>query len=348
MLNSPQQSANNYPYGFAFNRTMWVNGNCFCAFPANLSYAYASGHAPGMVMGVMDDGSTEERSMRTIDPSELGIGGPMSQAEVSDRYFQKILPGLGYELYGRVKYDTGPLIDPNQGWIGNLKGFSGGLIDPTPGIQIINMLGAGAGQQLNTMDKLASGDYEGASRGYVLFNLSAGVSTFREWDNVTPTLELFGLDPYGDINEYLAGFDRPAVERGITGGPGQARVLEIAAAAVVGAVETRGSALGSAKERAGVPRSQQPTRQWRIGDPKDMKGPGVRDPNVRNQGIIYEYEIPKAEGGTEKVYIIDHTKDALHGGIGHVHTGKPPGQAKCIQPGGRYTEVGEPIPYGKR
>jgi hypothetical protein len=56
MLNSPQQSANNYPYGLAFNRTMWVNGNCFCSFPANLSYAYASGHAPGMVMGVMSGG----------------------------------------------------------------------------------------------------------------------------------------------------------------------------------------------------------------------------------------------------------------------------------------------------
>jgi hypothetical protein len=59
MLNSPQQSANNYPYGLAFNRTMWVNGNCFCAFPANLSYAYANGHAPGMVMGVMSGGQLQ-------------------------------------------------------------------------------------------------------------------------------------------------------------------------------------------------------------------------------------------------------------------------------------------------
>ena len=108
---------------------------------------------------------------------------------------------------------------------------------------------------------------------------------------------------------------------------------------------SRSGALDEAKDRLGVPRSQQLTRQWRIGDPADVQGSGVRDPNPRNQGIIYEYEIPKSGGGTQKVYVIDHPNDPLHGGTGHVHTGIPKPGASSVEPGGRYTEIGEPIPY---
>ncbi len=107
---------------------------------------------------------------------------------------------------------------------------------------------------------------------------------------------------------------------------------------------TRNNALNTAKDQLGIPRSQ-PTRQWRVGDPKDVKGGGVRDPNPRNQGIIYEYEIPTPGGGTKKVYIIDHNVDPLHGGRGHIHTAVPKPGATSVEPGGRHTGVGEPIPY---
>lgn len=114
---------------------------------------------------------------------------------------------------------------------------------------------------------------------------------------------------------------------------------------ITGVPVTRTQALNTAKENAGIPKSQQPTRQWTIRDPAQVKGPGVRHPDPRHQGRIYEYEIPTPGGGTRRVYIIEHDRDILHGGIGHVHVGVPKPGASSVEPGENYTGVGAPVPY---
>ncbi len=111
---------------------------------------------------------------------------------------------------------------------------------------------------------------------------------------------------------------------------------------------TRKQALRAQKDALGIPRSQQPSRSWTVHDPKRVQGPGVRDSNPRNQGRIYEYEVATPGGGTKKVYISDHHRDPMHGGIGHTHTGTPKPGASSVEPGGRYMETGEIVPYGSR
>jgi hypothetical protein len=114
------------------------------------------------------------------------------------------------------------------------------------------------------------------------------------------------------------------------------------------APKSRKAALKEQKESLGIPKSQQPSKSWTVHDPEKVKGSGIRDANPRNQGRIYEYDVPTAGGGTKKVYIADHHRDTYHGGIGHVHTGQPKPGATSVEPGGRYTEIGKLIPYGKR
>jgi RHS repeat-associated protein len=111
---------------------------------------------------------------------------------------------------------------------------------------------------------------------------------------------------------------------------------------------SRKAALRQQKAALGIPRSQQPSRTWTVHDPGNVKGPGIRDSNPRNQGRIYEYEVVKSGGSTQRVYIADHHIDPHHVGIGHVHTGVPKPGATTVEPGGRYTEIGELITYGKR
>jgi RHS repeat-associated protein len=111
---------------------------------------------------------------------------------------------------------------------------------------------------------------------------------------------------------------------------------------------TRNQAMAAQKNAAGVPRSQQPSRSWTVHDPTNVRGAGVRDANPRNQGRIYEYQVPQSGGGQRRVYIADHHRDDQHGGIGHVHQGVPKPGATSVEPGGRYTETGNLIPYSSR
>ncbi|HCS89457.1 MAG TPA: hypothetical protein DIW77_05175 [Chromatiaceae bacterium] len=111
---------------------------------------------------------------------------------------------------------------------------------------------------------------------------------------------------------------------------------------------TRRQALRAQKVALGVPRSQQPSKSWTIHDPARLRGAGVRDHNPRNQGRIYEYKIPIPGGSSKKVYIIDHHRDRAHGGIGHIHQGIPKPGSLDVKPGGRYSKVGETVPYDRR
>jgi hypothetical protein len=108
---------------------------------------------------------------------------------------------------------------------------------------------------------------------------------------------------------------------------------------------TRKQAFKDAKRKAQIPCSQQPSRQWMVHAPANLKGAGVRDSNPRHQGRIYEFEIPTGGGGVERKYIVDHHRDSLHGGIGHIHTNRPPKPgATSVAPGGRYGTPAPQIP----
>lgn len=82
--------------------------------------------------------------------------------------------------------------------------------------------------------------------------------------------------------------------------------------------KNRKQALNEAKDLAGVPRSQQPTRQWVVGDDVRRRGRNnyVYDPEPSHHGRFYEYDTPNG-----KRVVVDHTKDASQGL--HTHAGKP-------------------------
>lgn len=89
------------------------------------------------------------------------------------------------------------------------------------------------------------------------------------------------------------------------------------------AVKNRKGSYTQAKDRAGVPRSQQSSRQWTVGD--DATRSGYKnykyDTNPTSHGRYYEYDTPNG-----KRVIVDHTNDAIQGK--HMHAGRPKGNSK--------------------
>ena len=81
---------------------------------------------------------------------------------------------------------------------------------------------------------------------------------------------------------------------------------------------TRKQAFNEAKDRAGIPRSQQPIRQWTVGDDISKKGYDLSnykyDDNPGSHGRYYEYETDSG-----KIVIVEHTND----GTSHFHAGQP-------------------------
>ncbi len=79
---------------------------------------------------------------------------------------------------------------------------------------------------------------------------------------------------------------------------------------------SRRKAFNEAKDRANIPRSQQPSRQWQVGDDANVAGQNnyrySRDPATH--GRYYEYDTPHG-----KRVIVEHTND----GVLHMHAGKP-------------------------
>jgi hypothetical protein len=80
----------------------------------------------------------------------------------------------------------------------------------------------------------------------------------------------------------------------------------------------RKQAFNEAKDRAGVPRSQQPTKQWQVGDDITKKGANYAnykyDSNPGSHGRYYEFNTPKG-----KRVVVDHVND----GVTHMHAGRP-------------------------
>ena len=80
----------------------------------------------------------------------------------------------------------------------------------------------------------------------------------------------------------------------------------------------RSEAFNEARDRAGVPRSQQPVRQWTVGGDINKKGCDFSsyryDSNPTSHGLYYEYDTPNG-----RVVVVDHTNDIYP----HFHAGKP-------------------------
>ncbi|WP_128331449.1 DUF6531 domain-containing protein [Apibacter sp. HY039] len=81
-------------------------------------------------------------------------------------------------------------------------------------------------------------------------------------------------------------------------------------------------AMNKAKDLAGIPRSQQPDRQWKIGDDITKKGSDLAnyqyDSNPGSHGRMYEF----TDANGHKKVIAVHTND----GQLHVHAGNPKGE----------------------
>ncbi len=81
---------------------------------------------------------------------------------------------------------------------------------------------------------------------------------------------------------------------------------------------SRNQALNEAKDRANIPRSQQPSRQWQVGD--DFNRSGQESYRYSKDsgtfGRYYEYDTPQG-----KRVIVEHTND----GTPHTHAGVPKG-----------------------
>lgn len=103
----------------------------------------------------------------------------------------------------------------------------------------------------------------------------------------------------------------------------------------------RRQALNQAKDRAGIPRSQQPTRQWIVGDDITKKGMDYKNyeysDNPTHHGRYYEYDTPQG-----KKIIVDHTNDVEQGL--HTHAGEVPNGANPLtydfkNPDNRYKPI---------
>ena len=103
----------------------------------------------------------------------------------------------------------------------------------------------------------------------------------------------------------------------------------------------RKQALNKAKDSASIPRSQQPTRQWTIGDDITKKGGNYKNyeysDNATHHGRYYEYDT--AQG---KKIIVEHTND-LQQGL-HTHAGEVPKGANPLtydfkNPDNRYKPI---------
>jgi RHS repeat-associated protein len=172
------------------------------------------------------------------------------------------------------------------------------------------------------------------------------------------------LDKGGDINEALhhaEGGD----EKGVQGPPAPSCPITGAGGGSGGGgespvgtgpngepiFETRHQAFRDAKRALGLRPDQQPERVWSVRGPTKVPpgvpsgGLTVRDPNPRAQGRIYEFRT--ADGFR---YIADHSNDAVHGGVGHMHIAQSKARTSLprMEPGDIYQEIGTIRSYGRK
>ena len=157
-------------------------------------------------------------------------------------------------------------------------------------------------------------DFQDAKNAYQLGLIREGLSEWEIWDRML-----------------LEGWERPM-------GPG------IAAIPVGPKLKllTRKQALREARRRAGVPRSQSPSRQWTVGDDPSRKGSKnyllSRDKAKANHGRYYEFDTPNG-----KRVVADHTSDVRRS-TKHTHAGQPkddPTRSDVDFMEEKYSQIGE-------
>lgn len=126
-----------------------------------------------------------------------------------------------------------------------------------------------------------------------------------------------------------------------------------AGASEVGSNLNRTEALNKAKDWAEVPRSQQASRQWTVGDDITKKGANYKNfeysDNPTHHGRYYEYETPQG-----KKVVADHINDVeqgLHTHAGTAPKGADPFKYDFKNPDNRYSptnkDTNHHIPYSR-
>ena len=126
-----------------------------------------------------------------------------------------------------------------------------------------------------------------------------------------------------------------------------------AGASEVGSSLNRTEALNKAKDWAEVPRSQQASRQWTVGDDITKKGANYKNyeysDNPTHNGRYYEYETPQG-----KKVVVDHINDVeqgLHTHAGTAPKGADPFKYDFKNPDNRYSPINKDtnhhIPYSR-
>jgi hypothetical protein len=97
--------------------------------------------------------------------------------------------------------------------------------------------------------------------------------------------------------------------------------------------------MNKAKDLAGIPRSQQPDRQWQIGDNINKKGSDLAnyeyDANTGSHGRMYEF----TDANGHKKVVAVHTND----GQLHVHAGGPKDTPRTYDfKKNRYAKIDDP------
>jgi len=166
------------------------------------------------------------------------------------------------------------------------------------------------------LDKPAYEKGESLGRATTSLAADAAIGVLTEGLGTLGTLRK--IERTADAADHVRDAER-VLERAV--GPGQRleRVLEQTEAAIPG----RRGAMQSAKERAGVPRSQSPDRQWTVGPDGSRAGHSnyrlSDDP--ASHGRYYEYE---TASGTRVV--VEHTSDP-RAPAAHFHAGQPKGDS---------------------
>ncbi|MGQ0778305.1 MAG: DUF6531 domain-containing protein, partial [Pseudonocardiales bacterium] len=98
----------------------------------------------------------------------------------------------------------------------------------------------------------------------------------------------------------------------------------------------RTEAFNAARDRAGIPRSQQPSKQWTVGDDpsQQYRSNYVYDSSPGAHGRYYQYETPNGPR-----VIAEHTSDP-NAKSPHFHAGQPKDPAVRDMQGERYQQVG--------
>jgi hypothetical protein len=260
------------------------------------------------ILAVTGVGSLIQNVAQTINPSGMDPG------DAADQAMQAMLPGWGYDLYTRVKYDPNPLIDTSQipGWLQEL-----GRTSFMPAVKLINLYAAGSGQGMNSIDNILRGNYGEAILGLNVFAYDTTLRALEEMVDPKVVWLIHQLDPGERAYANLQSLDPDAAARGDAAGPGAAFVGEvIIAAATMGRVRTyqtytkvnprTGKVYSGRTSGYGTPRENVRARDRGHFMNKKGYGPAQLDQSSsdraairgREQQLIEQNGGAKSEGGT--------------------------------------------------